>query len=216
MVRHAPAIVLILVAGLPAMPAPASEKPAAGMFLVAGRELQDPNFARSVVLLIDYSEHGAAGVIVNRRTEARLADLLPEIEGTEQQAGKVFLGGPVAPEGILVLMRGDAAPEASRPVFDDVYASASREVLEGQVKGGGIFRVYVGHAGWAPGQLDWELRQGGWHLLPADAETVFDEAPEDVWRKMMRRANSLLARLPEKAVPERTGLKARATRGEAR
>ncbi len=178
-----------------ASPLPA-DKPARGMFLVADRDLQDPNFDRSVVLLIDYGEHGAAGVIVNRPAQASFADLLPEIEGAEQSAGKVFLGGPVAPSGVLVLMRAGSPPEASRPVFDDVHISASREILERLVRDGGTFRIYAGHAGWAPGQLDWEIRQGGWALLPADVETVFDDQPEDVWRKMRRRATSPIAAVP--------------------
>ena len=190
-----PAIVLLLG---PVLPALAEDRPAKGMFLVADRELQDPNFARSVVLLVDYGEHGAAGVIVNRRTDARLVDLLPETPGAEQVAGRVFLGGPVSPEGVLVLLRAEEPPEAARPVFDDVYVSSSREILEDLVRDGATFRVFVGYAGWAPGQLDWELRQGGWSVLPADVETVFDEAPEDVWRKMMRRATSPLASAPSK------------------
>ncbi len=193
---------LLLVAlALLAAPLPA-EEPAKGMFLVADRDLQDPNFARGVVLLIDYGEHGAAGVIVNRRTEALLADLLPEIEDAEQSVGRVFLGGPVAPDGVLVLMRAEATPEASRPVFDDVYVSGDRQVLESLARDGGEFRVYAGHAGWAPGQLDWEIRQGGWSLVPADVETVFDDQPDEVWRKMSRRATSSIAAIP--AEPSRS------------
>ncbi len=195
-----PAIALLVASALPAL---AGDKPAQGMFLVADRGLRDPNFARSVVLLIDYGEHGAAGVIVNRRTEARLADLLPEIEGGEEVAGRVFLGGPVKPEGMLVLVRSDTAPEEARPVFDDVYVSSDRELLERLVQAGATYRVYAGHAGWAPGQLDWELRRGGWFLLPADVEAVFDDEPDEVWRKMMRRVSSPVAWLPPRP-PSRT------------
>ncbi len=188
--------VLLLVA----LPALAEDKPARGMFLVADRQLSDPNFARSVVLLVDYGEHGAAGLIVNRRTEALLADLLPDLEGAADVAGRVFLGGPVSPEGVLVLLRAEETPEAARPVFDDVHVTSSREILERQVESGGTFRGFAGHAGWAPGQLDWELRQGGWFLLPADVETVFDEEPEDVWRKLIRRADSPLASAPRNPI----------------
>ncbi len=166
------------------------------MFLVAGRELSDPNFARSVVLLIDYSENGAVGVIVNRPTEARLDDLLQEVEGAERHEGKVYLGGPVLPQGVLMLMRADSAPEEAQAVFGDLYASADRELIERMVREDGTFRLYVGHAGWAPGQLDFEIERGGWSLMPADVETVFDDAPEEVWRKMLRRATSPLASLP--------------------
>ncbi len=168
-------------------------RPAAGMFLVAQPDLQDPNFAHSVVLLFDYGEHGAAGVIVNRPTEALLQDLLPETEGAGQVAGKVYLGGPVLPQGVLVLMRAASAPEEARAVFDDVYVSADRDLLDRLAKDGGTFRVYAGYAGWGPGQLDWEIRKGGWALVPADAEAVFGDDPMAVWRKMLRRATSPLA-----------------------
>ncbi len=196
---------------LHAAPLPA-EKPARGMFLVADRDLRDPSFSRSVVLLIDYGDHGAAGLIVNRHTEALLGDLLPEVEAGQQLADRVFLGGPVMPDGVLVLLRADSAPDASRPVFDNVYVTASREVLDGLAREGGDFRVYAGHAGWAPGQLDWEIRQGGWALVRADAEIVFDDQPEEVWRKMQRRANSPIAAIPLSEAPdqllEQRGLRA--------
>ncbi len=171
-------------------------RPAAGMFLVALPELQDPNFAHSVVLLFDYGEHGAAGVIVNRPTEARLEDLLPDVEGGDRPVGSVYLGGPVLPQGVLVLMRAASAPEEAREVFDDVYVSADRDLLDRLVKGDGTFRVYAGYAGWGAGQLDWEIRRGSWALVPADVEAVFGDDPEAVWRKMLRRATSPLASLP--------------------
>ena len=177
-------------------PLAASERPARGMFLVAEPDLRDPNFARSVVLLIDYGEHGANGVIVNRRTEARLTDLLPEIEEKKGAEGRVFLGGPVSPEGVLVLLRSGEPPEGSQPVFADVYASARRDLLEQLIQGGGTFRVYAGHAGWAPGQLDWEILRGGWALVPADADAVFDEEPNEVWNRMREWATSPLVSMP--------------------
>ncbi len=198
-------VALLLTAGdLGAQPI----RPAKGKFLVARPNLLDPNFAHTVVLLFDYGEHGAAGVIVNRPTEARLQDLLPEIEGAEESEAGVYLGGPVLPQGVVVLLRADSAPEGAQEVFDDVHVSANRDLLERLVKGGGTFRVYAGYAGWGAGQLDWEIRRGSWHLLPADAETVFGEKPEEVWRKLLRWATNPLASLP--GMPRHpTGLKTR-------
>ena len=196
----AAAIALSLCAALPAppaLPAQLDDKPAAGMFLVAGRDLQDPSFRHTVVLLVDYSARGAAGVIVNRPTERRLGDLLPEIEGIGDRPETVYEGGPVSPLATLVLLRSESEPEDSHAVFDDVYVSASRAQLERLLRGGNEdFRVYAGYAGWAPRQLDWEIAQGGWSLLPADVGTIFGDAPEEAWRRLVRATSSPLARGP--------------------
>lgn len=168
------------------------EKPAKGMFLVAGRDLKDPNFARTVVLLVGYGEEGAVGVIVNRPSTARLPDLLPEVEAADELP-PVYLGGPVAPAQMLMLVRSSSQPEEADAVFEDIYVSSSRTLLERLAsEGGADLRVYAGYAGWAPGQLDWEIERGGWWLIPADAESIFDRDPDDVWPQLIRRTSSPL------------------------
>ena len=190
--------------GAPSMlPAQLDEKPAAGMFLVAGRDLQDPNFRHTVVLLVDYGRHGAAGVIVNRPSDKRLGELLPEIEGIADRPETVYEGGPVSPRGTLVLLRSETEPEDSQAVFDDVYVTSSRAQLERLLGGKEQFRVYAGYAGWTSGQLDWEIAQGGWWLLPADVGTVFGDAPEEDWRRLVRATSSPLAGDPSR--PAGTG-----------
>lgn len=157
----------------------------AGRFLVAGQHLRDPNFAQTVVLLLDYGERGARGVIINRRTDVKLAAVFPRITGLRQRPDTVYLGGPVARNQLLVLLRSDKPRAATEHVVDDVYVSTSRRVLVDALNRAAAVHVYAGYAGWAPGQLDREVARGDWHVLPADVETVFSEAPDDVWRELI-------------------------------
>jgi putative transcriptional regulator len=164
--------------------------PGKGKFLVARRQLIDPNFNQTVVLLVEHSEEGALGLVINRPTEVKLSDVL-EIDGAARLVEPVYSGGPVAHGRMLMLLRAPETPEGAQPVFEDVHSSGSRELLERLVTQQGAvehFRVYAGHAGWAPGQLEAEIERGGWHVAPADSDLVFSMAPENVWPELNRRA----------------------------
>jgi len=120
---------------------------APGRFLIASRELIDLNFSQSVVLLIEYGPKGAMGLIINRPTEVRLSEVLPDMEDLAHLKENLFLGGPVAQNQILMLLRSDREIEGTHLVFEDVYASTSRAVLEEMVNHAGAgdsFRVYAG------------------------------------------------------------------------
>jgi putative transcriptional regulator len=165
---------------------------AKGRFLVASRDLRDPNFSKTVVLLLDYNEMGALGLIINRPTELSISQALPDVEGLDNRKENVWVGGPVATLDMLMLVRAGDRPEESDAVFDDVYVSGSSELLARLVdseEGGGTFRIYVGHAGWAPRQLDAEVARGGWEVLPGDADMVFDESPAEVWPDLSERGS---------------------------
>lgn len=175
---------------------------AKGKFLVASRRLGDPNFAEAVVLLIDYNQQGAMGVVINRPADTHLATLLPNVEGLQQRADPIFLGGPVGRNQLLILARSPGQPEESQPVFEDVYTIAGQSVLERLIHDRGAdvkFRAYIGYAGWGAGQLDFEMSQGGWHVVPADTTTVFDKPPSDIWPDLIRRGEAqwVLRQLPE-------------------
>ncbi|MFQ6094245.1 MAG: YqgE/AlgH family protein [bacterium] len=177
-------------------PSPGSSRSEAnlarGKFLVASRHLRDPNFSETVVLLIDYNWYGAMGLVINRPTELRLSTVLPEIKGVQRRTDTVNIGGPVARSQMLLLIQSGSQPKESSRVFKDVYVSSSRTVLQRMIADADArekFRVYAGYAGWAPGQLYREVSRGGWHVLEADAETVFERAPAEVWPELIRRAS---------------------------
>ena len=182
----------------------------AGRLLVASRKMRDPRFAKSVILILRYEEQGALGLIVNQPTVVLLADLLPEVKDLKERGDRVYLGGPVDKNGMMFLLRSDSPPADARRIFADVYVGAGRERFdEVIVQDGARFRSYVGYAGWAPGQLEGELKREDWHVLPGDADVVFSGAPEGVWDKLIKKTEVFFASLGPYAGPlpgPRTGL----------
>lgn len=175
------------------------ERPAVGKFLVASRELHDSNFRETVVLIVDYGAHeGTIGLVINRPSGVDLPAALPELRGLEGREEPIFIGGPVEPLQIVVLVRSDAEPERARSVFADVHFSSSRELLErlsDEPRAGETFRVYAGYAGWAPGQLEVEIALGGWHVLPGEVGAIFDQPSKGVWPKLILRGSAQRASL---------------------
>ena len=164
-------------------------QPRRGMFLLAAPRLADPRFARTVVLLLEYDETGALGLVVNRPTRLPLRDALAvPLPGSGGHV--VFAGGPVEHRRLIALLRSPDAVEDARHVFGDVHASGSidtlRRMLERDASAADV-HTYLGYAGWSPGQLDAELARGDWIVTPADAASIFDTPPADVWHDLMRR-----------------------------
>jgi putative transcriptional regulator len=167
---------------------------AAGTLLVAARNLPDPNFTDTVVLLLEYSRDGAAGIVLNRPSDVPLSRALPGVEQAASVAATVFIGGPVSQGAVLALSR--AACDACPLVGRDVYLVNTPDALKERLATGADarrLRVYVGYAGWGGGQLEAETRQGAWRVLEADAGTVFDPDPESLWRRLIKRTEAVLA-----------------------
>ncbi|MFO7178622.1 MAG: YqgE/AlgH family protein [Pseudomonadota bacterium] len=159
-------------------------------FLVAAPPLGDPNFDRSVVLLAAHGAEGAFGWIINGREVMTLAELVVRagVASTEPPIrGGLRIGGPVAPEQVWLVYRArDRFPdiEEQLEIGPGVIACASRRVLESLAAGhqiDGVFGVR-GYAGWAPQQLEAEIRQGAWLPTDLDPELVFAR-PEELWQK---------------------------------
>ena len=160
-----------------------------GMFLLASPRLGDPRFAQTVVLLLEYDATGALGLVVNRPTEFSLRDVLqtPLPNSAEHP---VFAGGPVEHRRLIALLRSTGAVDGADRVVGDIHASGSIDTLRRMLERDGHasdVHTYLGYAGWSPGQLDAELARGDWIVTPADAESIFDTPPGDVWRDLMRR-----------------------------
>ena len=168
----------------------------AGRLLVASPVLADPNFARTVVLVIEHGEEGTVGVVLNRPTDLAVDDPLPGWSGAAAPPAVVFVGGPVAPGAALCLarVRDEGAPGWS-PVVEGVgtvdLSEGLDEVLE-RVEG---LRVFAGCAGWAPGQLEEEIDQGSWFVVDGHPEDVLSTEPSRLWPAVLRRQGGRLALL---------------------
>jgi putative transcriptional regulator len=158
--------------------------------LLSMPQLQDPNFAKTVVLLCDYVPDGAFGLVLNRPTDAPASSMV-HIEPPLLHANNLPLciGGPVEPERGWVLT-ADAPPDLDfRLIVDGLYLSTSptllRRVLEAQPRPRA--RVLAGYAGWGPGQLDEELAASAWLIADLDLDLVFDVAADAMWETAIRR-----------------------------
>jgi putative transcriptional regulator len=175
-----------------------SDDLARGKFLIAPRESQDPNFAGAVVLLIHYDDDGAVGLVINRPTKLPLSQLFDEIKAARKIHDVAYFGGPVELRDVLALCRSKKRPEASIPMFGDVYLLSTKAGLEKALSSKPTpktLRVYVGYTGWAPGQLERELDLGAWRVLPGEEESIFDADPAGVWPRLIDRTEMRVARL---------------------
>ena len=165
--------------------------------LVATPRLTDPNFAQSVVLMLEHSAEGAMGLVINRPAGLRLGQVgrvqnLPVHRWRESDA--VFKGGPVEPQRGFVLhdRRGwEASLEAmlgeSMEVPPDLAVTASSAALAGLLgTAAGHWRLCLGYSGWGPGQLERELQEGAWLVAPADSAAVLGVPPEELWGAVLQ------------------------------
>jgi putative transcriptional regulator len=174
----------------PALPGTSTGEPDRGMFLVARRALDDSHFGRSVVYLVEHDEDGTLGLIVNRSTDISLSEAVPDIEDKQATTHALHYGGPVGLPMIFMLLRSEAPTEGMEHVADDVYISVDRRVLDALLaakKPGSEVRFYLGHSGWAAGQLDFELERDSWHVVRADTDAIFAGKLDSLWNQLIER-----------------------------
>lgn len=158
----------------------------AGRLLVASTDLVDPNFARTVVFLIQHDDEGALGLVLNRPSESPVVDHLPWLADHAGSPPVVFVGGPVEPEVAIALERTEA-PE--RPTAIEGVGLLDVQDTRAMAP----CRVFSGYAGWGGGQLEGELGQGAWYVVDAVAADVFTDQPDELWSGVLRRQGGHLA-----------------------
>lgn len=167
--------------------------------LIATRRVKGLFFSRSVVLLMEHKPSGSLGLILNLPTPTLLTDVFPELSRLAERRDRVHLGGPVHPKFMTFLIRSDKTPPDSTLLLEDVYATGSADALLQSIESNTPphrFHAYVGYSGWAPGQLDAEIARGDWYLVPADAGTIFDSAPNDLWQRLVAEHEGVQVRNP--------------------
>lgn len=175
-------------------------EPAPGILLIAPPLMDDPNFRRTVVLLCEHDEDGSFGLVLNRPLDLQLEELTDELGSHQDLLG---LGGPVQPNTLHYLHGRATLPEA-RHVADGVYWGGDFEavklLLQSETLTPAELRLFLGYAGWSPGQLADEIAAGGWLLAPARQDFVLTADPAALWRTILRRMGgeyALLANFPE-------------------
>jgi putative transcriptional regulator len=171
-----------------------------GRLLLASPALFDPNFRRTVVLVTEHNDEGAAGLVLNRRSATAVAEVVPDLVPLLADGDLVYVGGPVQQTAVLVLARFEDPETAAELVVDDV----------GFVPGDGDFallagttrqaRAFAGYAGWGPGQLEVELEERSWMVEDAGGVDLLPDNDTDLWGALLREKGGVyrvVALMPE-------------------
>lgn len=163
-----------------------------GKILIAAPSLFD-FFRRTVVLVVEHNEQGAFGVVLNRKADADVLELVPDLGPLVERGAPLWVGGPVSPDSIVVLGEFEDADVSAGAVSDRIGVvdpDAASDVVRA--------RVFVGHSGWGPGQLDQEVEEESWIVADLETDDVFFE--DDLWARVVERRGGdfvLLATMPE-------------------
>jgi len=186
-------------------PAAFSEKPeeADGIFLVAKKKIEDPNFRETVVLVRPIAG-GAIGVIINRPTDIPLSKLFPDHPILKENNNLVNFGGPVFPRSLVFMFRSNDQPRSALHMMGDVYLGLGIDLLERMLSNPQPQRelkIYAGHSGWGDGQLQNEIERGDWYVIPADASVVFDMEPQKIWPELVKKASMQSVKMDQPVLP---------------
>jgi putative transcriptional regulator len=170
-----------------------------GKLLIAGPALGDPNFWRTVVLVVEHNEEGAMGLVLNRPSETTVGEAVPQLAELVDPGDDVLVGGPVQQSGVIVLAEFEDPADAAMIAFEHVgIVGTTSEVIE-QPTGVRAARAFAGHAGWGPGQLENEVARGDWIVEPARRGDAFTAEPTELWPEVLTRKGgsyALIARMP--------------------
>jgi putative transcriptional regulator len=172
-----------------------------GQLLIASPRIVDPNFRRVVVYMAEHTEEGAMGLVLNRPAGTTVSEAVPDLDwltGDGEQS--VWMGGPVASTSVIVLAEFDEPAQAGLIIDGALgFVPAEIEDRDGFAAGVRRARIFAGHSGWGPGQLEAEMEEDSWIVEPARPGDVFTSEPEALWSRVLRRKGSeyvLLATMP--------------------
>lgn len=172
---------------------PGPAEPLAGKLLVAAPSLEDPNFAQTVTLLVEHTEQGAFGLVLNRPSETPVDEALPAWRSLVTPPRMFFVGGPVEPDGVLglALLEPDVTSEWIGPTVGRIgLLDVSRDAAEVAPDVLDV-RLFAGHSGWGAGQLEMELAAGSWFVVEAAPQDAFSPEPEGLWRRVLARQGGI-------------------------
>jgi putative transcriptional regulator len=171
-----------------------------GQLLIASPSIHDPNFRRTVVYMTEHGEEGAMGLVLNRAAETTVGEAVPDLAWLADEDAVVHVGGPVSPQSVVVLAEFEEPEQSALIVDADLgFVPAEVEDTAALAEALGRRRVFAGHAGWGPGQLEAEMEEESWIVEPARREDVFTSDPEELWSVVLRRKGheyALLSTMP--------------------
>jgi putative transcriptional regulator len=189
LLRRAPAICVLLAVLVMAGAASAQER---GVVLVAKPDLPDPNFARTVVVVAQDERGGALGVVLNRPAALSLAQVMDNDPRFARFTEPMYLGGPVERLGLFAVFRAERPPGPALRIAEDLWLALLPETVERLIADPPAqLRLYVGYAGWAPGQLAAEIDRGSWWVIDPDADVAFRTDTRGLWDELATRASSI-------------------------
>jgi len=175
-------------AGAPAKPAVAAKgapsRTLTSILIVAQGVVSDPNFGGSVVVVMNNLGPAPVGIIINRPMALTVSRFFPKLKQLQQVHDRMYFGGPVEFGTVWYLFRARTAPATAIRVCDGVYVSSDDKLLLkllGRPKPMQGLRLFIGHAGWYPGQLQMEIQGGAWTPRRADADSIFNPEPKLPW-----------------------------------
>jgi putative transcriptional regulator len=167
-----------------------------GRLLVASPTLEDQNFRRTVILMLDHGDDGALGLVMNRPMEVDVSSVLPAWQQYTTAPGRLFQGGPVQLDsalGLVALPGNGIEPAGVRLLIGSIGLIDLDAQPEDVVSGLAGLRIFAGYAGWAPGQLEGEIAEGAWYVVDSEARDAFTDTPQTLWREVLRRQRGRLA-----------------------
>lgn len=167
--------------------------PGRGSLLVATPRLLDPNFARTVILLLEHGPEGALGLVLNRPSDVEVDRLVDRWSSLAAEPARVFVGGPVGAGSTAIGLARTAVADPEAPPLVGTVAVVDLGRGPEEVPGVEQVRIYSGYAGWGPGQLEVELDEGSWLVLGAAPEDPLSAEPEALWRAVLRRQGGTVA-----------------------
>jgi putative transcriptional regulator len=176
-----------------------SSAPTKGRLLLATPPLEDPNFDRTVIYVLEHQEEGALGLVLNRPSPEELGDALSAWASLQTVPSLVFVGGPVEPDALIAIARmrdpvdTSVDPEYLAPLSGDLASADLAADPDDVMPSISALRVFRGYAGWGPGQLEGEIEAGAWLVLDPDPGDLFTEEPDELWRTVLRRQPGRLA-----------------------
>lgn len=159
-----------------------------GTIIIAGRNLLDPNFSHTVVLITQYNDLGTTGLVINRPLTMAAKKVFPAINQITEDAGRMFMGGPIGFNNLQILVESSADFQRSEFLTGHIYLINNSGGFDDLIKhpqSGMKVKILAGYAGWGLGQLESEIIRGDWYIWHADSRIVFSKNPETVWDELI-------------------------------